>query len=662
MSGGRGHPLDDVRPSPAARGRRTIARVGPFDIRRALAPLALLVACASPETGALSADGVETFANPPELRPDTDGVYQLRYGPAAVTLDGRRYCMRAYNGAVPGPTIRVRAGADRRVRVDLHNAFTRVDGREVSGMEGREAPSCHDFNLTNLHLHGGHVQPEFATPDPARPCAGEGCAPDGRFYGDNVLITVAQGRRARYRWDLDEDATHHEGTQWYHPHTHGSTAIQVINGVAGAFIVEGALDAEASVAATRERVMVINELPLAHETTAPLGPNDVCDERNLSMNNFLGVTEGNPMVLNGRVRPRMVTPVGQVERWRMVYAGTPDEMGMKLHPALDAGCARFDPTRRIELVQYARDGITLPRYYRNDTVWVSPGYRVDAFVAMPSTPQTLCLVGRRPRDLLGSVIAVVEVRGDRGAATTTQVPPEAVVSRHAPPITWTGRVDGAMTQVSCESVTRVHQRVGLLMPPVALPSTTQRSRGGACVPGPHAATPGPVCQCPSPNINCRRFEERRARRYRSDRVAVTGDSERWEVVALDGHPFHIHINPFLVCPNDSNKEPNFAHWRDTLWVQADDRARHLLMNFRAFTGRFVTHCHKLNHEDEGMMELVELCAPDDRACQCQRSDAMGRCVSQAGCQEDDAQCAFAAEVTASYPRPLPPNPARCGRP
>jgi FtsP/CotA-like multicopper oxidase with cupredoxin domain len=631
--------------------------------RRALASTALFVVfarCSSPGGASLSTEGVETFANPPELRPDAEGIYQLRYGPGAVTVGDRRYCLRTYNGALPGPTIRVREGQNRRVRIDLHNTFTRVDGREVSGMEGREAPTCHDFNLTNLHLHGGHVQPELATADPANPCGGEGCGDDQRFYGDNVLITVAQRARARYRWDLDEDGHHHEGTQWYHPHTHGSTAIQVINGVAGAFIVEGPLDAEPAVAATRERVMVINELPLTHETTAALGPDMPCDERNLSMNNFLGVTEGNPMVVNGRLRPRMVTPAGQVERWRMVYAGTPDEMGMKLHPALDADCTRFDPTRRIELVQYARDGITLPRYYRNDTVWVSPGYRVDTFVAMPTTPQTLCLVGRRPLDLLGSVIAVVEVRGDRGAPTATQLPPESVVSRHAPPITWPGRVDGAATQVSCESVTRVHQRVGLLMPPVSLPSTTRQSRGGACTPGPHAATPGPVCQCPSPNINCRRYEERRARNYRSDRVAVTGDSERWEVVALDGHPFHVHINPFLVCPNDSNKEPNFAHWRDTLWVQADDRARHLLMNFRAFTGRFVTHCHKLNHEDEGMMERFELCARDDRACQCQRTDAMGQCVSQAGCQEADRQCAFAAEVTASYPRPPLPNPARCG--
>jgi L-ascorbate oxidase len=53
----------------------------------------------------------------------------------------------------------------------------------------------------------------------------------------------------------------------------------------------------------------------------------------------------------------MVSPRGQVERWRMVYAGTPDEMGMKLHPALDADCAASTPRARIELVQYARDGI-----------------------------------------------------------------------------------------------------------------------------------------------------------------------------------------------------------------------------------------------------------------------------------------------------------------
>lgn len=626
----------------------------------ALIALGLLASCADAAPPAQS-DGVETFANPPELAPDARGVYDLRLAPTAVEIGGRRYCLRAYNGSVPGPTLRVRAGANRRVHVNLRNELNRSDWREISGMEGHETPSCHDFNVTNLHFHGGHVQPNFATADAADPCVGDGCGEGQRYHGDNVLITVQPAGMARYRWDLDEDGTHHEGTQWYHPHTHGSTAIQVINGAAGALIVEGALDAEPTVAATRERVMVIQEMPLTHETVRPLAQGEACTAANLSVNNFLGVTEGMPMVLNGKVKPRLITAPGQVERWRMVYAGTPDEMGMKLHPALDANCERFDVTRRVELVQYARDGITMPRYYRNDTVWVSPGYRVDSFVQMPTTPQVMCLVGRRVHDPLGSVIGIVEVRAGR-TPTATAIPPEATVTSHAPPTTWTGRVDGVMTTVSCDSVTRIHQRVSLLTTPVPQGSAQALSTGAACTPpaGPHTPHAGaPVCQCPAPNINCRSFEDRRFRNYRSDRVAVMGDSEKWEIVAFDGHPFHIHINPFLVCANDSNKEPNFPHWRDTFWVQAEDRPRQVMMNFRAFTGRFVTHCHKLNHEDEGMMELVEVCAPGDTACRCQRMEADGSCVSQAGCQTDDRQCQFAALATASFPRPLPPMPDLC---
>lgn len=607
-------------------------------------------------------DGVETFANPPELTPDNNGVYQLRFAPRPVEIAGRRYCLRTYNGMLPGPTIRVRAGTQRKLRVNLSNDFTRSDWREVSGTEGHEAPMCHNFNVTNLHFHGGHVQPNYATVDPMNPCTGNGCGPDQKYYGDNVLIQVQPAGAAQYRWDLDEDGTHHEGTQWYHPHVHGSTAIQVVNGVAGALIVEGALDAEPSVAATRERVMMINEVPYNHETTRPLAAGETCTEQNLSINNFLSVTEGMPMLINGKVKPRLITRPGQVERWRMVYSGTPDEMGMKLHPSNDPNCGSFNVLRPLPMVQYARDGITLPRYYRNDTVWVSPGYRVDSFVQMPNTPQTLCLVGRRTRDLAGSVLAIIEVRSDRGAATATQIPDEAVIMRHAPPVTWQGRVDGQMTTVSCDSVTRIHQRVGLMVTPFAPISPMMMSTGGACTPSatPHDPHPNaPVCQCPSPNINCRNFEDRRYRNYRSDRVGVMGESEKWEIVAFDGHPFHIHINPFLVCANDSNKEPNFPHWRDTFWVQIDDRPRQVLMNFRGFTGTFVTHCHKLNHEDEGMMELTEICAPNDMECRCQRMEN-GQCVSQAGCRADDRHCQFAAMATASYPRPLPPNPMLCG--
>ncbi|MCK6589402.1 MAG: multicopper oxidase domain-containing protein, partial [Polyangiaceae bacterium] len=324
----------------------------------------------------------------------------------------------------------------------------------------------------------------------------------------------------------------------------------------------------------------------------------------------------------------------------------------------------FDKTP-IEMTQIARDGITLPQFYTSDTVWVSPGYRADVVVKMPEGEQTLCLVARRVNDLLGSVIAIVEVSASAGEPTEVNMPDEAAVVAVAPPTTWQAMVDGQMTEVSCDSVKEIHQKVVLLVP---TPGTNPPDLSGdvsltSCDPSAHAHEPdpnAPACICPDPNISCRKFDDRRAWGYRSDRVMTAGTSERWEIRAFDGHPFHIHINPFLVCPNTSNKEPNFPHWRDTMWVQVEDGPRDVLMNFRKFTGQFVLHCHKLNHEDEGMMELVEICDPSDQECLCMGTDASGACVSQAGCLPEDKQCQFAKTATDAYPLPPPPNPALCG--
>ena len=148
-------------------------------------------------------------------------------------------------------------------------------------------------------------------------------------------------------------------------------------------------------------------------------------------------------------------------------------------------------------------------------------------------------------------------------------------------------------QVSCDSVKTPQQKVVLLVPTTEGSATVGPTPVlASCDPGAyhqqHGIDPSlPPWVCPSPNISCRRFDERRAWGYRSDRVMTVGSSEKWEVRAFDGHPFHVHINPFLVCPTNSNKEPNFPHWRDTYWVQAEDGAREFLMNFRKYTGQFV---------------------------------------------------------------------------
>lgn len=604
------------------------------------------------------------FVEPPELAANADGVRELHFGPHEVEIDGKRYCLRAYNGMVPGPTIRVPAGSDRRVRVDLFNEHTKSDYREIVGFGGMGEKSCHDFNVTNLHAHGSHIQPNYATADAKDPCTGEGCGPNARYHGDHVLITVDPGKQAKYRWDLDEDGVHHAGTNWYHPHVHGATAIQVSNGASGALIIEGDIDQVPGVAEAKERVMVLNQLPLDSEKTRPLADGESCADDTLSVQDFLSVTESMPTLLNGKRKPRIVAPPGQVERWRVVYSGNPDEVGVTLHVAKDDLCQSWEPPNAVDFVQIARDGITLPQFYTSDTMWVSPGYRIDTMVKMPAEKQTLCLVNRRITDPLGAAIAIIKVDEGAGAPASVVMPEESAVGAVAPKTTWMGSVDGQMTQVSCESVQKIHQKLVLLAPtPGEKPTDHSHETGvGSCSPGDHGHAPSTeVCLCPAPNISCRNFEDRRAWKYRSDRVMTVDTSEKWEINAFDGHPFHIHINPFLVCPNNSNKEPNFAHFRDTFWVQAEDGPRELMMSFRKFTGQYVLHCHKLNHEDEGMMELQEVCAPGDADCLCLGQDANGDCISNAGCQANDLKCQYAKDVTDAYPLPPPPNPALCSQ-
>ncbi len=262
------------------------------------------------------------FVEPDTATTSADGAYDLHLAPAEIAIDGQRYCVRAYNGTVPGPTIEVPAGTSRSLRVNLHNDFSQMDERIVVGGDGYGTEHCYDFNLTNLHFHGGHVRPDYAVGGDA--CSGEGCGTnpadgDGLandYYADHVLIEVPQGTTAQYRYDIDEDHTHDPGLHWYHPHIHGSTAIQVGSGAAGALLVRGDLDALDMFEGTTERLMVFSHLPWQVEDAAadgtplvrPLEDDEACSEETISINNFLALSQESTPLVNGRYRPQIVSP------------------------------------------------------------------------------------------------------------------------------------------------------------------------------------------------------------------------------------------------------------------------------------------------------------------------------------------------------------------
>jgi spore coat protein A, manganese oxidase len=67
------------------------------------------------------------------------------------------------------------------------------------------------------------------------------------------------------------------------------------------------------------------------------------------------------------------------------------------------------------------------------------------------------------------------------------------------------------------------------------------------------------------------------------------------------HPFHKHLTQFQIL--DINGQPPPAYqsgWKDTIKVEDGGTTRIIFKN-ESYTGTYVFHCHKLDHEDEGMM-------------------------------------------------------------
>lgn len=110
---------------------------------------------------------------------------------------------------------------------------------------------------------------------------------------------------------------------------------------------------------------------------------------------------------------------------------------------------------------------------------------------------------------------------------------------------------------------------------------------------------------------------------------VLGSTEIWTLInpTNDTHPIHLHLVRFQILDRQTYEpwlfqtkrqlhflgepeppDPNEAGWKDT--VQAHSRmVTRIIVPFEGFAGRYVWHCHILEHEDNEMMRPYEVIAP-----------------------------------------------------
>ncbi len=370
--------------------------------------------------------------------------------------------------------------------------------------------------------------------------------------GDNPFVHIGAGSTFNYEYELPAD--HPPGVFWYHPHLHGSVAEQVSGGLYGAIIVE---DPE-PIAVSRERVLMISDVSLG-----PAGR----VRRPSSVERMMG-RMGGVLLLNGQVRPRLEARPGQRERWRVVNACVSRFLRLRLDG------------QQMQLLGMDSGRYPLPRAV--DEVFLAPGNRADLLVTtaagtslLRTLPYNRTNVGGMG-DMLGQdsggehTLAALVVAGQQARA------PAPVAARPA------SRDLRGVTPAATRELVFSAGLGGMV--------------GGGPVGGPGG---GPAFG--RFTIDGREFDP-----ARTDVRAKAGSVEEWTLTNTSpmDHPIHLHIWPMQLVETGGRPEREVL-WRDVVNVPANGQAR-VRIAFDDHVGRSVFHCHILDHEDNGMMAVIEV--------------------------------------------------------
>jgi FtsP/CotA-like multicopper oxidase with cupredoxin domain len=255
--------------------------------------------------------------------------------------------------------------------------------------------------------------------------------------------------------------------------------------------------------------------------------------------------------VNGQREPIIRMRPGEVQRWRMVQGYHEDNVRLGLDDH--------------ELHLIASDGIAHSQVDRVETLVMAPGQRADVLVQ----------AGEPGRYLLRAL------PNDQGYPSPTGPLAHVVVEGEPVAMTLPAALPaGPLAPIGDDELTGARQLTFSSIEP-EMPATATYQEFAFLIDG-------------------RRFDPDRV----DQRIAL-GAVEEWTVVNDDhaDHVFHIHTNPFQVTA--INGEPLATPlWRDTVIVPRDGSLT-FRSRFLDFTGKTVLHCHMMNHEELGMMQLIE---------------------------------------------------------
>jgi len=411
------------------------------------------------------------------------------------------------------------------------------------------------------------------------------------------------------------------GTFWYHAHKHGSTAINVANGMTGAFIIEGQYDDDLNKfygpGWTRTQpVLVINQLGVTPNLER-VGPGRI--------------DKGPDFSVNGRLQPHIKMYPGEVQMWRIINTSGRSGAFFAGPPKSDPTAKAVDPAKDFEWKQLAQDGVQFfdSNYQKslNKSFLMAAGNRVDLLIQAPTQP-----TGKSFDVLVKPAVAKTDL------ASAFPVPLITIdIEGSGPAMQFIKQAPGFPKDLDDITDDEIQGTKSIVFSSLGPGSSIQHTINGE--------------------------------QYNGEvgEVVLLNKVEEWTIrntttfTGID-HPFHIHINPFQVTevfdpnetitdpstnqplpkyvfdptqktlpgqcvldPNDpdtwkpcvKNREPHRI-WYDVFPIpsglQISRFGRNVVVpgyfkmrsRFVDYPGLFVMHCHILAHEDRGMMMVVEV--------------------------------------------------------
>jgi FtsP/CotA-like multicopper oxidase with cupredoxin domain len=508
---------------------------------------------------------------PPALS-SSDGVLRVSFS-YQTTYDAHNrqlFCFMTPSGQ-ENPTLQVNPG-DRLILKITNNTPAGTNPMVLN------PPNCGvntmNSSSINIHYHGVNVSPICG-------------------WDETIKTIINPGQTFQYNFVFPKNEP--PGLYWYHPHIHGIAERTVLGGASGAIVVGGIDNVQPAVAALPQQLLVIRDQPQVQGLTGGIGgcANGV-PFRDITVNDIpidsYQAAPGGPVTFTPAV---LNVNAGEAQFWRVSNSSADTILDLQVQYD---GVAQTMQLVAIDGVAVnsqddAKQGSLIPvTHFR-----VPPASRIEFIITMPAA----------------SVSVAQLVTTSINTGTNGDCDPDRPILNIA--LGGNGLQAKTISKAIAVSGGIIGQRFASLATTriavtrvVFFDENLATSQYFMAVAGQPETVYDPNAL---PAI-----------------TATQGTVEQWTVEnhALENHEFHMHQVHFLV-ESQNNFETNgqaqapavTGQYLDTVEVPGwDGNPNHpypsvtLLVDFRGQDiGNFVFHCHILNHEDQGMMNIVQVVSP-----------------------------------------------------